>query len=170
MKIIVFLHGTTIMHSGAIGVSREERIGQVVRGTDISVRDLESYVPIGHAVEKLVKWKDQGAEILYLSSQRTPEDVEKDGRVLARYGFPAGRILYRGREYESYASIAEAVLPDLIIEDDCISIGGRSEMTFPNMRDDAKKKVKSIVVREFGGIDHLPDDLNALKVWPGNHS
>jgi hypothetical protein len=43
-------------------------------------------------------------------------------------------------------------------------------MTFPNTSDDAKKKVKSIVVREFGGIDQLPDDLSALKVWPGNHS
>jgi hypothetical protein len=158
------------MHSGAFGVSREERIGQIVRGTDISIHDFESYAPISHAVEKLVKWKGQGAEILYLSSHRVIEDVEKDGRVLARYGFPAGRILYRRRECESYASMAEAVSPDLIIEDDCISIGGESEMTFPNTSDDAKKKVKSIVVREFGGIDQLPDDLSALKVWPGNHS
>jgi hypothetical protein len=170
MRIMVFLQGTTVMHKGAIGVSREERIRQVVLGADISLRDFESYVPIEGAVEKLENWKNQGAEILYLSSQRRPDDVEKDRHVLVGYGFPTGRILYRCRECESYASIAEEVSPDLIVEDDCASIGGEPEMTYPNMTENAKRRVKSIVVKEFGGIDHLPDDLRALKAWRGNHS
>lgn len=166
MKIMVFLHGTTIMHKGAVGFSSEERTKRVIKGMDGTVRDFESYVPVGNAVEKLVKWRDQGAELIYFSSHRSPDDVEKDRRVLARYGFPEGPILYRSREGESYASVAERAAPDVLIEDDCYCIGGEPEMIYPNMSDDAKKKVKSIVVKEFGGIDHLPDDLNELKNWP----
>ena len=163
MKILVFLQGTTLMPKDAVDVPLENQARGVVNGVDDSVGDLKSFVPVGKAVEKLMKWRNQGAEILYLSSHRDPEDVEKDRLVLAMYGFPPGPVLYRSTEGESYASIAEKVLPDLIVEDDCLSIGGEPEMTYPNMSDDAKKKVKSIVVTEHGGIDHLPDDLSMLK-------
>lgn len=166
MRIIVFLHGTTIMHRGAIGVPVEEVSRRVIRGEDNSVSDFESYVPVGNAVRKLANWRDQGADLLYFSSHRTPADVEKDRLVMSRYGFPVGTILYRSIEGESYASIAEKVSPDAIVEDDCVSIGGEPEMIHPNMSGEARKKVKSIVVREFGGIDHLPDDLDKLRVWP----
>ena len=138
----------------------------MIQGTDGSVCDFESYVPVDNAVEKLVKWRNQGADILYMSSHRVPEDVEKDRRVLVKYGFPAGPILYRSREDESYMDIAEMMSPDVIVEDDCVCIGGEPEMIYPNMSDDAKKRVKSIVVGEFGGIDHLPDDLRRLMDWP----
>src|SRR5579864_5247557 len=67
MKILVFLHGTTIMHRGALGQSREERVRQVIAGEE-SVRDYEAYVPVGNAVEKLHRWRNQGAEIIFLSS------------------------------------------------------------------------------------------------------
>jgi len=53
-------------------------------------------------------------------------------------------------------------MPDILIEDDCESIGGESEMTYPHIREDLKQKIKSIVVKEFQGIDHLPDSLTAL--------
>lgn len=166
MRIIVFLHGTTIMHREAIGVPREEVLRRVIEGEDSSVSDFESYVPVGNAVKKLANWRDQGADLLYFSSHRTPEDVEKDRRVMTRYGFPMGPILYRSNEGESYASIAERVSPDVIVEDDCVCIGGETEMIYPNMSCEVKKKVKSIVVKEFGGIDRLPDDLNKLRAWP----
>ena len=42
------------MHKGAIGKSRREIIKQV-KNNDESVRDYNSYVPIGNAVEKLVE-------------------------------------------------------------------------------------------------------------------
>jgi len=58
--------------------------------------------------------------------------------------------------------VAERVMPDILIEDDCESIGGESEMTYPHIREDLKQKIKSIVVKEFQGIDHLPDSLTAL--------
>jgi len=58
--------------------------------------------------------------------------------------------------------VAERVMPDILIEDDCESIGGESEMIYPHIREDLKQKIKSIVVKEFQGIDHLPDSLTAL--------
>jgi hypothetical protein len=54
------------------------------------------------------------------------------------------------------------VLPDVLIEDDCESIGGESEMTYPQLTPALKQRIRSIVVPEFGGIDHLPDELTAL--------
>jgi hypothetical protein len=63
---------------------------------------------------------------------------------------------------EQYHDVAERVLPDVLIEDDCESIGGEKEMTYPHIKPELKAKIKSIVVKEFGGIDHLPDDTSAL--------
>jgi hypothetical protein len=164
MRLMIFLHGTSIMHRGAIGLTREERVRQIRQGDDESIRDFASYVPIGRAVEKLKNWKVQGAEILYLSSNRNPRDVEKDRKVLVEHDFPLGPVLFRERD-ETYASVVEKASPDILIEDDCESIGGEVEMAYPNMSAARKKKVKSITVKEFGGIDHLPDDLNALREW-----
>ena len=81
MKILIFLHGTTIMHRGALGQSREERVRQVL-ASEKSVREYESYVPVGNAVKRLQRWHHQGAEIIYLSSHRNPINVEKDRAVL----------------------------------------------------------------------------------------
>ncbi|OGD56370.1 hypothetical protein A3E73_00070 [Candidatus Beckwithbacteria bacterium RIFCSPHIGHO2_12_FULL_47_17] len=41
-------------------------------------------------------------------------------------------------------------------------IGGEAEMTYPHIREDLKPKIKSIVVKEFQGIDHLPEKLQDL--------
>jgi hypothetical protein len=48
------------------------------------------------------------------------------------------------------------------MEDDCESIGGTEQMTITRVRPDIKNRIKSIVVKENGGIDHLPDNLEAL--------
>ena len=58
--------------------------------------------------------------------------------------------------------MAERETPDILIEDDCESIGGEKEMTYPHIREDLKSKIKSLVVKEFGGIDHLPDNIRML--------
>lgn len=160
MKIMVFLHGTAIMHRNALGRTREERVKQVLDG-DKSVHDFASYVPVGNAVRKLQVWEEQGAEIVYLSSHKKAEDVEKDKVVLRNYGFPDGEVFFR-QSGEQYSDVAERVLPDVLIEDDCESIGGEKEMTYPHIRPEIKAKIKSIVVKEFGGIDHLPDDVSVL--------
>jgi len=67
MKILIFLHGTVIMHESAEGKTREERVRQVLN-SDSSVHDYISYIPVDNAVEKLKSWQSQGAEIIYLSS------------------------------------------------------------------------------------------------------
>jgi hypothetical protein len=161
MKIMVFLHGTAIMHRGGLGKSREERVRQVLSG-EPSLHDFASYVPVGEAVRKLQGWRAQGAEIVYLSSHRDPGNVDKDRSVLEQYGFPEGPIYYR-QNGEGYADVAARLLPDVLIEDDCESIGGAPEMTYPNLLPQLQVQIRSIVVKEFEGIDHLPDDLGLLR-------
>jgi hypothetical protein len=160
MKVMVFLQGTAIMHKSALGRTREDRIKQVLDG-DASIDDFASYVPVGDVVRKLQAWRQGGAEIIYLSSHRTAEDVETDRIVLRKYGFPEGQIFFR-QAGEQYCDVAESVRPDILVEDDCASIGGQHEMTYPHIRPEVKAKVRSIVVLEFGGIDHLLDDVSAL--------
>ncbi len=161
MKIMVFLHGTTIMHKGALERSRGERVRQVIEH-EASVRDFSSYVPIGDAVHKIIEWAQQGAQIVYMSSHLTDDDIEKDRQVLRRSGFPKGELQFR-RAGEEYRDVVARVLPDIIIEDDCESIGGETEMIYPQIEAELRGKIKSIVVKEFAGIDHLPDELSALQ-------
>ena len=161
MKIMVFLHGTTTMHASALGLSREERVRQVAAG-DASVRNYAAYVPIGQAAGKLQAWKEQGAEIVYVSSQRGRAILRSDRDLLRRHGFPEGTFEFR-QGIERYTDVVARVLPDILIEDDCESIGGEKEMTYPQLPPELKTRIKSIVVREFGGLDDLPDDLAALK-------
>ncbi len=160
MKILIFLHGTTLMHRNAVGRSRAQRVKQVMDG-DKSLPDFASYVPVDNAVQKLLAWTQRGAEIAYLSSQQGAAEVEQDERVLRNYGFPAGQVFFRSG-HEAYADVLQRVVPDLLIEDDCESIGGERAMITPHLPPELKATVKSIVVPEFGGIDHLPDDLSEL--------
>ena len=158
---MVFLHGTAIMHKSGIGKTPAERIKQV-EINDPAVNHYETYVPIGKANEKIKKWQEQAAEIVYLSSHRDIASVEKDKLVLDKYNFPSGEVYYRNL-LQSYAKVAEKVMPDILIEDDCESIGGEVQMTYPHIQPDKKKQIKSLVVKEFQGLDHLPDDINNLK-------
>lgn len=148
------------MHKSAEGKTREERVKQVMDG-ELSVHDYASYTPVGNAAEKLKSWQSQGAEILYLSSHESAEDVEKDKIVLEKYNFPKGQVFYRQNQ-ESYKDIAEKIIPDILIEDDCESIGGEKEMTITFVKPEMKQKIKSIVVKEFSGIENLSDKLSDL--------
>jgi hypothetical protein len=162
MKILVFLHGTTIMHKDAKGLARERIVKQVMEG-ETSIHDYASYIPIGNAARKLQEWKGQGAKICYLSSHRNAKDVETDKLVLKKYAFPDGQIFCR-RNREEYKDVVERIqpLPDLIVEDDCESIGGKIEMVYPNLKPELKDKIKSVVVKEFQGIDCIPDKISEL--------
>ncbi len=148
------------MHKGAKGLARERIVRQVVEG-DASIHDHASYVPVGNAAKKLQEWERQGARICYLSSHKSTRDVETDRSVLRKYGFPDGQIFYR-RGGEEYKDVVERIrpLPNLIVEDDCESIGGEVEMVYPNLKPEVKNKVKSIVVTDFQGIDHIPDKIS----------
>jgi hypothetical protein len=163
MKILVFLHGTTIMHKDAKGLTREEIVKQVMEG-DESIHDYALYIPVGNAVKKLQEWKGQGAKICYLSSHKNAGDVEKDKFVLKKYAFPDGQIFYR-QNREEYKDVVERIrpLPDVIVEDDCESIGGKAEMVYPNLKPELKTRIKSIVVKEFEGINYIPDKISELR-------
>ena len=107
--------------------------------------------------------KVRGAKILYLTSRIKPREVEDIKSVLKKHGFPEGQLLFR-QKGEEYKDVAEKAMPNVLIEDDCESIGGMEEMTITNIKPDLKKKIKSVVVKEFEGIDHLPDDLKDLRL------
>jgi hypothetical protein len=51
-----------------------------------------------------------------------------------------------------------------LIEDDCESIGGTRAMTYPHLSLELQATIRSIVEREFEGIDHLPEKLTDLKL------
>jgi len=160
MKILIFTEGTIIMHKNAVRHTREEIVEQV-KNNEGSVEDYTSYVPIGKAVEKVAIWKNQGAEILYLTSRKASEEVEDIRKVLKKHDFPESQLLFR-QNNEEYKDIAEKIIPDILIEDNCESIGGINEMTITHIKPQIKSKIKSIAVKEFGGIDFLPDKISAL--------
>ena len=164
MRILIFTEGTIIMHKNAVNHTRDEIVKQskgFLFFRDKSVHDYKSYIPIGNAVKKLQNWKKDGAEILYLTSRRVPEEIKQIKNVLKKFNFPDGRLLFRLKN-EEYKDVAERIIPDVLVEDDCESIGGIKEMTFTNIKPSVKKKIKLIAVKEFGGIDHLPDKISAL--------
>ncbi len=187
MKIMVFTEGTVLMHKSAEGKDREQIVEQSRREgiqreesslkyesksevpvEQNSVYDFANYLPNGKATEKLWKWKDQKASIYYLSSRRIKSEVEAIKTVLKRYNFPDSDNLLFRQEGANYKDVAEKNLPDILIEDDCESIGGEVEMTYPHIREDLKPKIKSIIVKEFAGIDNLPDDLIELNDYNSN--
>lgn len=106
-------------------------------------------------------WKDQGAEIIYLTSRTELDEVEDIRNVLKRHDFPEGELLFR-QEDEDYKSIVERIVPDILIEDDCESIDGIDVMISTHLKPEIRNKIKSITLREFGGIDHLPDEISVL--------
>lgn len=160
MKILIFTEGTIIMHKNAIGYARDKIIEQV-KEKELSVNDYESYIPIGNTVKKLQNWKNEGAEILYLTSRKKAKEIKQIQNVLKKHKFPRGKLLFR-KKYEEYKNIAEKIIPDVLIEDDCESIGGLNEMTITHVKPEIQRKIKSIPIKEFSGIDHLPDKISAL--------
>lgn len=127
VRVMVFLHGTAIMHASAASHSRAERVRQS-RRRDASVLDFAAYVPAENAVDKVQAWQHRGADICYLSSHTEPADVALDRAVLATHGFPDGPVLFR-QPGESYAGVARRAGADVVVEDDCESIGGTQHTT-----------------------------------------
>ena len=161
MRILIFTEGTIIMHKGAYSHRRDEIVKQVEENEG-SIHDFASYIPVKNAVKKLEIWRNQGAKILYLTSRTNPNEIEDIKNVLKRHNFPDGQLFFRNTN-EEYKDVVERVVPDILIEDDCESIGGVDEMTISHVEPQIKMKIKSIPVKEFGGIDHLPDKIPALR-------
>lgn len=189
MKILVFTEGTIIMHKSAENLSRAERVEQsrligiqreevsLVYNAEFdipvtlgSVLDSSSYIPIDNVVQKLTNWKKQGVTICYLTSRRIKQEIEAIRAVLNKYHFPDGQNLYFRKQGEGYKDVVERVTsaPDVFIEDDCESIGGEKEMGYPHLKPELKAKIKSIVVKEFGGLDRLPGNIYELMKYNGS--
>ncbi len=124
-------------------------------------------LPSPGSVAKVDSWSRDGAEMLYLSSNKKSEKVREDEAWLMRHGFPKGQVHYR-REGDEYWNVAERLQPDIIVEDNCRSIGGAPEMTYPNMRDESKNRTKSVIVEEFEGLEHLPGKTSELFRFEGS--
>lgn len=161
MKLVIFTEGTLIMHKQGLNCKREEIVKQVIEKQE-SVYDFSSYVPIGDVINKLKNWKKYGAKILYLTSRKKPEEIKQIRNVLKNNKFPKGELLFR-QEGEEYKDIIERIFPEILIEDDCESIGGIDQLIITHVKPEVKAKIKSILVKEFGGIDHLPNKLSSLK-------
>ncbi len=144
MKILIFTEGTALM--------------QDPHAYNPTFR---TYIPQGRAVNKIKNWHMQGSDIYYLTSRTTPQEIDDIRFVLHKFEFPMVEHLLWRKENEEYKDVAEHLIPDIFIEDDCASIGA-DEITFPHIRPEIQKHIHSIIVPEFAGIDHLPDDVEGL--------
>lgn len=57
-----------------------------------------------------------------------------------------------------YSKIVEQIKPDVLIEDDCKSIGGLKECCITHVKKEIKQNIQSIIVPEFTGIDRIMID------------
>ncbi len=115
----------------------------------------QNYVPIGRCVDIIKRWYAQGMNICYCTSRkRRGTAVMID--LLKRFELPGERLYYRGKG-ESYKHIVETVKPDVLIEDNCKSIGGAAQMCITHVCPEIRQGIKSVVVKEYKGIDHLAE-------------
>jgi hypothetical protein len=128
----------------------------------LNIYAISKYIPIGNCVNKIRAWEAQGAEIYYFTSRKTRKQIDAFKQILEKYQFAGTRLYYRGKG-QKYQDIVEKVVPDILIEDDCRSIGGEWQMCITNVKPEIKKKIISAAVTEFKGIDHLPDLITDFK-------
>lgn len=144
IKIMIFTEGTVIHHKNLP-----------------NIMNFKTYILIGDCVNKIVSWEQQGAVIVYITSRKTKKQIGDIASVLRKYNFTGDQLYYRGTN-EKYKDVIELVQPDILIEDDCKSIGGQSQMCITYVKEEIKNKIKSIPVEEFKGIDHLPELFSEL--------
>lgn len=114
------------------------------------------YKPIGDAVKMVNTWYDSGYEI-YLCSYVRKRRYDFIKSIIDFYGMKYTEILCR-KKRETYSEIVETLRPDILIEDDCRSIGGQKEWCITNVNVDVKSHIHSIIVPEFKGIDSIRID------------
>lgn len=144
LSIIIFAEGTILKPKSWLSIYRHN-----------------AYVPIGNAVAIINSWQSQGANIIYCTS-RKKKQTENMALLLSRLGF-SGTFLIARENKEKYSDIIEAIVPNILIEDDCKSIGGTWQMCITKVQPKIKDRIVSIVIPEFKGIDKLPVDITNLK-------
>ncbi|HKM20969.1 MAG TPA: hypothetical protein VJZ01_02890 [Lachnospiraceae bacterium] len=135
------------------------RIMIFIEGTTFYTRPLlflftkHGYKPIGNAVKKVNALYDSGHEI-YLCSYVRKQRSNFIKSIVDFYGMKYTDILCRDKG-EKYSDIVEQLKPDILIEDDCKSIGGLKECCITDVKEEIKKDIQSIIVSEFVGIDNI---------------
>lgn len=139
MKIMVFIEGTTFKTRFPMFLFTKY-----------------GYRPIGNAVEIVNTWKKEGHDI-YLCSYVRKRRYNFIKQIMDFYGMKYNETLCREKG-EQYSEIVERIKPDILIEDDCKSIGGQKEWCITNVREEIKSEIYSIIVPEFNGIDDVKID------------
>ena len=111
------------------------------------------YKPIGNAVQSVNVLYDKGHEI-YLCSYVRKLRYNFIKSVVDFYGMRYTEILCRDKG-ETYSEIVERLKPNVLIEDDCKSIGGLKACCITDVKKEIKKDIQSIIVPEFAGIDNI---------------
>lgn len=139
MKIMIFIEGTTFYTTPFLFLFLKY-----------------GYKPIGNAVEIVNSWYGKGYEI-YLCSYVRKTRFRFIKKVMDFYKIKYTEILCR-RKGEKYSEIVERLKPDILIEDDCKSIGGLKECCITDVKKEIKVNIQSIIVPEFSGIDGIRID------------
>jgi hypothetical protein len=137
MKILVFTEGTCLKPSDPD-----------------KPKQYASYCGTTSAAKKVRAWNDAGVEIHYLTSRIDKTEIAAIRDVLKRSGFVDGPLHARA-DGESYVKVVERLDPDILVEDDCKSIGVDQII---GIQLNPAIGILSVVVPEFGGLEHLPDN------------
>ena len=101
MKILIFTEGTALKPG-----SVESHKAHTFR----------SYIPNGNVVRKLQSWKKQGADIYYLTSRTTTDEINDIRYVLEKYTFPQVQNLLFRKEGQAYKDVAELLIPIFLLK------------------------------------------------------
>ena len=136
MRIMIFMEGTTFYTKPLLFLFTKH-----------------GYKPIGNAVKIVHALYDHGHEI-YLSSYVRKARYPFIKSVVDFYGMKYTAILCRDRG-QTYREIVEQLKPNVLIEDDCKSIGGTRACCITNVKEEIRKEIQSVIVPEFTGIDNI---------------
>ena len=117
----------------------------------------KGYKPLGNSIRTVNDLFDKGNEI-YLCSYVLKNRYVFIKAIMDYYKINYTQILCRDKG-EKYSDLVERVRPDILIEDDCASIGGEKEWCITNVSEDIGTNIKSIIVKEFNGIDHIEKEI-----------
>lgn len=135
-KIMIFMEGTTFYTKPVLFLFSKY-----------------GYEPIGKAKQIINDLYNKGNEI-YLCSYVRKKRYSFIKRVIDFYGIKYTKILCRDKK-EEYSDLVERIRPDILVEDDCKSIGGEKNWCITNVEETIKKNITSIIVKEFEGIDRV---------------
>lgn len=139
MKIMIFIEGTTFYTKPILFFFTKY-----------------GYKPIGNAIEVVNGLYNKG-HYIYLCTYVHKTRYNFIKSIIDFYGMKYTEILCRNKG-EQYSEIVERIRPNILIEDDCKSIGGQRECCITNVKEEIKSNIQSIIVPEFEGIDSIRID------------